>query len=565
MFRTISFGIFALGLAALAPPAFAQAVTEWTACDGQPAPRGDFQRFVLKLREDRTIGDGALFSPTSSGAEAVAACTQVLASAELEGHPGRRANLLKSRAVHLLTIGRIDEAAADAKALAESAENPQLARNLADNVRLTAKLLETNIGAERGDALAADRAAAEASALRPMSGSVQFAAILATAGTADLSEGRRLSFDRLVKLQPQAFLLRAVAREWAGDFAGASADWERIATWPDPQPEPVKLNDTAPPSLSIYEDRSIFFWRAAIAALRADKDEAAVRLRSAAIAEAEKRLVANEEHRKFVIERLRPDPGLVRKKDRPAQAQVAEIRTKRALDQLNALFAARKTAEDGLSSAYDLLVRTRRPNAPPALKPENLQGQPVLPALFDRTSPLGQMIAQQVLKRKSLRVAGSALLEQMLPVLGDKKIAPSAKSSDRLDQADVVVDDRLKDAKLIEARVAVTIENPRVAAQEMVLLRAAERARAANASGFLVLSNRNSEVLAYIPRNGTTDAFGYSTTLIILPVDPDALPSGLAMSKDQIWTVAEVEQALGPVYDPKNEPAAAVPGRTRKP
>ncbi|QMW24227.1 hypothetical protein [Sandaracinobacteroides saxicola] len=156
----------------------------------------------------------------------VEACTAALASDDrVTGNAIRRGEVLLARAIRYIEIGKLEEAIADARA-ARAVELPEILRaDYARSAGVAAWLVEASAEARAGRQDKAEAAALAAFDARPYGGYTANEATDLLLLSPEISPAEQVALDRYARIHPGGLTRRGTAREGAGDFAGAAADF----------------------------------------------------------------------------------------------------------------------------------------------------------------------------------------------------------------------------------------------------------------------------------------------------------------------------------------------------
>jgi len=534
--RILAIATAAALMASVAGVAGAAEPSAWVRCDGQPRPEGLGKQLAKAGAEILTVGIYGFTQEKpgapATGAEGVAACTQVLQDPVLETFWARRISLLRSRALHAVEAGDPDAGLRDLEATraAVAGHVDDLAFNR--SLGVSTKLFEAALLAKRGRIAEAERLAVEAADARPWSARIQSlaSAILAIDPLYGPDEDRVLT--RQASLDPDGLAARALAREWS-DPSGAADDWAMLA---------ADIRRLEPQGRLIiesleYEDGSAVrlplpLARAALAAARAGRPDQA----RALLAE---------------LEGLTPwaPPVMPKNKYQAARAQSTMARSKAvilATAPYQALTKAWLLAGEGRYSDARALMVGDAPVEPATLDLLRViakgPGEP--PAAADRAWA-------------ELRTSVSTRRTDQLVVLRYALTLPLLEPDSRWTHHPGKPMSGLsgRDWTLKSGERAVSVEGYRgmAIAEEQALLRAAQIARQAGAARFVVVGRRDFErffVSAYSPRPtagvdpNPQSVQTVSEFVLLNPAAPAPFVAraALALDAERIW--ADLE----PVY-----------------
>ncbi len=256
----------------LAGPARADSV--WLRCDGLPKPEGVGVTVGRVFALSASFGllgsrEGEMLNPTASGPAAVAACTDALRDEVLTKFPARKANLLKFRALHLLESRAHQQAFDDADAITAAFSEANLDENSAKTLKVSSNLIKAFALIKLLRAAEAMPLVEEAVALRPYGYSVQLAGATLTRLTPELEPFEGALLTRLAQLDPLGLQLRADAESWAGNALAAFEAWREVGEARDAIGGGGE--DEAPEKRQI--DRIAVDWQTALAAQAAGLPE----------------------------------------------------------------------------------------------------------------------------------------------------------------------------------------------------------------------------------------------------------------------------------------------------
>lgn len=218
-------------------PALAQAhaparpdASAYLRCDGMTAHRSTGELLGRALLLGATMGiagkgENNDASKRAYGLDGVEACDLAISS---ETDTMRKIQLVQARAIHRIELGDYNLALQDLRS------TPSLAGPEAGDASFRHTLLVSALELEAAALLRAGQPAeAEAAAMRmaeaaPYEIYAQIRAANYAQLTAELTPAKRVFLDRLVKLSPEAFALRAGIHEWAGQYLEAAADYATL-------------------------------------------------------------------------------------------------------------------------------------------------------------------------------------------------------------------------------------------------------------------------------------------------------------------------------------------------
>ncbi|HYG27541.1 MAG TPA: hypothetical protein VD906_11600 [Caulobacteraceae bacterium] len=496
----------------------------WFSCDGKPKP-GSAQALGSRLVRSGLLRmpAGASGPQQASGSPAVAACTEVLADPALAKSWERRIGVLHARAANYADLGNLDAAMADLAAAREASAAGAGDVWFARSTALATDILEAGVLARQGRTQAAETLAVAASDARPYSLGVAGAAarILLVDPSWSSEEDRVLT--RLVALEPRGLRLRAAARDWSPLADPAASDWllvnvleeekgARLAKRLANIPEAAHM--TPPPDREAWAG-------AAYALLRADRADEARAFAA--------RLAAPPT----------PPPNT-----RPGSfVDFTYERTKHHATVINAALAAR---EGRLDEAQALI-----------------KDQKVFPVSLVTLDLLGRLKEAGLHEAKvDADAARSALREQNareLKAVELLKLVPPAESGVRANVYDGQGGAGL-DTTGFKDRAAPGGEGRWIefagggatsgAVSEMMLMRAAELARASGKPGFIIVERTDGERQrhVYSAYGETVTPIGFQSEALVEFVDPAALPAPHARHPERVLMADKVWSDLAPLY-----------------
>ncbi|MDB5433050.1 MAG: hypothetical protein JWP35_4166 [Caulobacter sp.] len=215
-----------------AAPAVAQArgPSIWVRCDGLPGQgKAEAKQMAKILIPFQVAGlpEGPSDRPAGQGQDGISACTDALADSSVAGADGagRRANLLRARALHYLEAGDPADALSDiAAARAGVAElgpaDPAVERSFGASL----SLLEAAVLVRLGRYDEAERLALGVADARPYAVSIQRAAADILAVDPHIAEGEGRVLARLIALDPGAASIVEGRRKDADALATTATD-----------------------------------------------------------------------------------------------------------------------------------------------------------------------------------------------------------------------------------------------------------------------------------------------------------------------------------------------------
>ena len=532
----------------LATPLAAREDPEWTACDFGTDPRagvmaskrwlelGKEAGALAALRGDRqawtTLPPGASMPPLE-------ACAKALASPDLTpAQWPRRVSLLQAQAAHRLGVGDAPGALRDldsaAQAVAADAERTEVARS----IEVANDFLRGVAYARLAKPADAARYYGKAAAARPWSGRVQTAAETLLAQTPGAVTEQAAVAQRLVLLDVRGRERRARVRFANGDYVGSLADWRRMrpavtdvttiyvkvayATFEGLPGFPVKLVDPARAGAA-----------AIAAALAGDAEQGRTWLTTAQTNNSAIAPMAGT-----LAQLYGRDKAAAEFPQRLALLDVARAYAARRTDEARALLAAAEPLPSDESTVR--LAALVRGQAPPVRQPDG------------QIDPLRLLV---LLPRYEARANGAATGEALM---GSSVLRGQARRNSYSKSLGFFKAGGFKEKPMADGR-GVTIEfigdtSSALATEEMTLLRAADLAREAGKTAFIVLEKRDYQRTATMTMRGSpigpATPAGFVTQLDVAFVDPGDLPAGLRDDTDRTIAVDAVETVLAPVYKP---------------
>ncbi|KPF77923.1 hypothetical protein IP88_05085 [alpha proteobacterium AAP81b] len=212
----------------IAAPALAKPPSALLRCDGYGRRVGvgeSLARLPLVIGTLGLFGAPEPDNPLAreGGEKGVQACTEALSDARVTGNAIRRAEVRLMRGIRNLEVGSPDAAFADGEAALATALPAEVKPWFDMTLRPSALLLQAHARVAQGRDADAETLALAAAAARPWGWWVPGEAARLLALTPTISPGEAELLERLYRLS--ASTLRAQARERAGDWAGAAADF----------------------------------------------------------------------------------------------------------------------------------------------------------------------------------------------------------------------------------------------------------------------------------------------------------------------------------------------------
>lgn len=216
-------------------PVVAREAPEWTYCDFGVDPKAGLMASKRWAENGMERGiAGSLYSgnrfawlPEPKLAP-LAACEAALASPDLAGNWMRRVSLLQARAAHHVSAGDAKAALADLDAAEAALPATLEPRERARSVTLSLALLRAVALIKAGDNPAAVRAVEQAADARPWSGHVQTLAARILSVTPGSEAASLRIAERRLLLDAGRREDLARARQAGGQFAAALADWRQV-------------------------------------------------------------------------------------------------------------------------------------------------------------------------------------------------------------------------------------------------------------------------------------------------------------------------------------------------
>lgn len=220
----------------VAAPVAAREAPEWTYCDFGVDPQAGLlasKRWVENdmergIARSLYAGNGFAWLPQPK-MEPLAACSAALGSPDLDSKNWmRRTSLLEARASHLLAAGDATAALVELDAATSALPSAIDPGERARSVVLSINLLRALALAKTGDSAGAVRLVEQAADARPWSDHIQQVAVsILNTIPGGSAAGLRIAERRFLLDENQRENL-ARARQAAGDFAGAFADWQLV-------------------------------------------------------------------------------------------------------------------------------------------------------------------------------------------------------------------------------------------------------------------------------------------------------------------------------------------------
>jgi hypothetical protein len=174
------------------------------------------------------MGSAEADQPTAreTGEKGIKACTDAMADQRVTGNPVRRAEVFLARGIRHYEVSNLDAAHADAVSALAVELPPELKTSFDRTLGVSGLLLQAHVRHAQGKADEAETLALAAAAKRPWGNfSIEEALKILMLSPA-ITPGEAKLLDRHFQLWPGP--LRAGAREAAGDWAGAAADYDVV-------------------------------------------------------------------------------------------------------------------------------------------------------------------------------------------------------------------------------------------------------------------------------------------------------------------------------------------------
>ena len=532
-FKALKLGLAALALGT-ASAAYAGDSDDFAGCDGlkKPKKKDDGMRGVASLTG---WGGSAFFgAPTSKALDTLLACNRALTGGKLlPTQSFRRAHLLRARAAAQLELGDHASALADldqAQSLvSDRAGDPFFTRSMGASLTLLRALAKAGLG----DTAEAAQLAGQAASLRPYALQIQLAAS-AIRGEARSDDASLAEADRVLRLEPRAaaqLILRAHDR---GDFAAV----RRLAPggpmlWGDSEA------DTPARRFVIQLDNA--FLGALAATFAIAHAEAA-----AGHGDLARQRMEEVRARLALLSASGSAGAKVTKvmSDRIAEPRFALVEARLALEEEGpeAAMARISSASLPIDAATLALFEAIRARAPEGLKvPDNAAlaaavakaggselGR-IAPSLLIAPESARKLIDYKKSRPNILGALVGASLSMGTSLLGGINRTTGFRSAANPDGTTTI------------EYVGATNSGPMV--QEMTLLRAAELAREAGKSGFVIVDRKDYQRFVATTQYGVEISrfpSGFKTELKVRFLDRDPAPGG--------FDAVAVIDDLGPLY-----------------
>jgi hypothetical protein len=520
-----------------AGPVMAAEPSNWVRCDGLAKPEtvaASLGRLVPAIMTAGLMGlpEASRESPAASGADGVAACDAVLADPLLANYWARKVSLLKGRALHHVEAGDLDAALVDLNATHAAAAGNVDDATFARSLGASTQLFEAAAKLKREKYDEASTLAIKAADARPYSLEVGLAAVRILDADPRWSPDEDRVLTRVVALEPDMRVARARAREWGGQYASAGEDWLALADSSASSLPEVKL--PAGYVLPELGRDPMFVARAAAAFARAGQNSQASTL----------------------IARYKTDTPPAAAEGKDVNSLMTNLAIKMRADQ------AKQAGRFVTIAQAWILVNDGKLDEARAAMASLGDELPATPPVLDLMEKLRPPVPAGMV---SLAPDSAAQREMMTSQLrGDavKRLDPAAfaRALPPLERADRSYSKQsawfkpngFKDKKTADGRGA-SIEfsgalSTHAAVEEMMLLRAAQLAREAGKTGFVVRKRadyRQYMVQKMYGSEISRSANGFKTTAEVEFVD---LPAADAPSTDRILDAGKVWNDLSPIY-----------------
>jgi len=520
---------------------------EWVKCNGDPAPKSQGDKIAnasLLISSLGLIGkmpEEARPHYRKQGAEGVAACTQALNSGIFDGgkHWVSHTNVLKARAIHHLKDNNPDAALIDLAAIkpvaGKHANNLFYQRSLG----LAIIFLEGLAHQAKGDQIAANRAFKKFSDSRPYSRNVQ------TMAWPHLTEERVKIMSRLVK-QDASFVYghATLLNREKGNEQQAADHWAQLVKGGYNR-KSTSRSMSAHNNVEIEQGNTqadaMTLGQAALAAARVNRMDQAHEW----INQAKTSLVGSvkqKETKADIMRRLRRGSS----KSDENMVMLLEVLVNAYGQYHNGnIDGARHTmtSQGGsfpvMAAAIELIEKLQ----------ENLPTEQREGVLKLDVAPIWAKLRANSITLKADRDFYGSLFRR-LPTLETKGNVNSYSGKVWFFKDNGFSEEKRKDGSYLIKFTGST--SSRSIVEEMSILRAADLAKKASKSGFIILKLNNYTRTRYTTYNGISTGpgtfAGYMTSIKVVFVDPDNLPEKWSFHKGRIYNANQVWNDLSPIY-----------------
>ena len=565
-------------LAAIALTSTAQAKdrppTAWQLCDGYPEPTSageDIGRLVVVLGTFGLLGlkDDAKRITTARGKDGIEACAEVLGAPLLEHYWARHVSVVTARAIHYLEAKNPDAALADINSIASIARDHVNDPYYQNTISLKAKLLTSMAYLVQSNLSGLHESLVDLSPRKAYGGRFQMTLLEFLYADPSTAGDAVDVWRSLLRVSPQSYKSVGVVMSWT-DNAEARADfWEsalatnrllakRLALRIRDREESRRrrssyAKDEPPASLDLGPDPLIAA-NAAVAAARAGRYDRANELISLA------QVVSDRYNHKSSV------PKRNKKRVTDDEKRLAEVTgsSKNFTDiheQVNLVDAFLFAHDGDFADANKAMKNTRFRNAAAALDLVSLVAAHRSPAgasskIVDDTDEFRSRHQDRARTRALARIDYETLVD-LIPTAQRKRSISSYSKRILLGIKPTGFKEK-KDPDGLGYHIEFLGNTfSRAAAEEMVILRAAAKARDAHMPAFVVLDRRDYTQRKTMTYNGIPTGpswlSGYRTDVDVMFVDPDNLPAELQSAKDRVLMVDDVWAALAPTYVPERQ------------
>jgi hypothetical protein len=561
-----------LAATAIGVPSIAQAAPSiWVQCDGQPKPEstatsaarlatvtllGGFGIGLL------AIGETGTGTPVASGADGVRACTDALADPVVETFWERKVSILYSRASHRIVANDTAGALADLQLAREVGVGRGSNALFQRSIGVSAQMFEALLLARAGKQPESEVLAVAAADQRPYSTALQIAALNLIWDGPVLSDNERRLIERVRRLDPDTAVRMAWRLDATDDSNAAFAAWSQLATNNVRLPTYAAIMDNNKnPTLRTTTQDPVMLSRAALAAARAGKvSEAEAFLATptlaALIAQGSETPVAaavpTGDAARGLSAATLADATAQRRREETLIKY--ETNAKSFLPLINAIVAEQK----GDKSKAVTYVQENMNTMPSVVAASELARRlSVDPATREQVP---SFIATNLLKKSRPSIEDFTKDVELKGYIDALPRFQNVAGGNRYRAFGVWSGTGYKQEARDDNKPGIELTYPnnsdRFAADEMLLLRAAEVAKERNMTGFIVLAQSSRDTYRY--GRGLYEVIDLPASLEVDFVDADNPAALYADRKAYILRAADVLSALAPIYiDLPNELEAA--------
>ena len=544
--------VVVLLLSALSRPALADQSTNWMGCDGLPKPIGVGGALAKWLGTANYAGmmgltDNALPGPMDYANAGVAACSEAITDPDLKTLWARKANLLKSRAMHQVEAGNLDAALVDLQSIHDVVISHVGESAYRRSLGLSDQLFEAAVLAKRGRYAEAEAAAAQASDDRPYSAKVVELAFAVMDIYPDWDAQKGRIADRAAALDPHFRVQRALLREWSRSPDGAADDWlavlnsgqSNLPPFPDSDPLIAVLSPPLPP-----RDPG-FLAKAAFSAARAGRLDQAAKLASELSAMPAESTVMKGR----ASERLSGEIKLY-------QANNFNNLLKLSQDQVPIIEAETLAVGGKLDAAAEIMAAQKRFPASPLsadlMSRLAVSGEGVLPPGRFPIAAAGNLLDNLRRAETTSRAARLDVLHyaNALPPLEQTQIG-SYSARRFLGLIPNGFEDKAFNGDGGRTITFTSAVAEQAAVEELMLMRGAQLALAAGKPGFLIIARRDFKQMLVTHQFGqqtSSTPHGFKSEIDVVYVDAAALPPVYASQKDRVLDATQIWNDLAPIY-----------------